>query len=252
MILNPLYSLYKSDFYRRGARSSWSNLLTYLLCLGILYACVSTVIWSGSRPAAGFYDLLDQAGRLPPIIVKDGSAESTLEGPVILESQHIPGFRIKFDLSRTSPVTLDEMKRDGLYGYCARDRGYWISAIDRISEFKHSEGELGISKLLKDRKIFLPAVVVYFLVLFLTWLIGVAPIQFLVCWSVGKFTSINLPANELIKLSIFSQTPIFILRILLQFIPADIPGFVWIGLLINISFGIFAIRSQQDASASAT
>jgi hypothetical protein len=249
-IFHPLVlSFFSKDLYRDVGKNWRGTGLLYLLLVLALF-WIPTVI----KGHLGFTRWVDNDAKgitqqIPPITITKGHASTNVPLPYLIkdpktgETLALIDTRDNSEAGNTSvPLVLTETKL--ITNKSATEtRIYDLSSVGDFSvDQTRVEGWLGTV-----RQWFFPAL--YPLGVLFSFIFR--GIQVLIYALIGllfaRMLSANLDYKTLMRLSAISITPVLVLNLLFEFVPVHIPGWLLLGIVIELGYLFFAVKVNAES-----
>src|SRR6185369_1156164 len=248
-IFHPLVlSFFSKDLYRDVGKNWRGTGLLYLFLVLALF-WIPTVI----KGHLGFTRWIDKDAKaltqqIPPITIINGHASTNVPLPYFIkdpktgESLALIDTRDNSEAGNTSvPLVLTETKL--ITNKSATEtRIYDLSSVGNFSvDQTRVEGWLGTA-----RQWFFPAL--YPLGVLFSFIFR--GIQVLIYALIGllfaRMLNANLDYQTLMRLAAISITPVLVLNLLLEFVPVHIPGWLLLGIIIELGYLFFAVKVNAE------
>lgn len=248
-IFHPLVLSFFSKSLYRDVGKNWrgTGLLYLLLILALLW--IPTII-KGHLGFARFADNDAKAitQQIPAITITNGHASTNVPEPYFIknpktgETLAIIDTRDNSEAGNTSvPLVLTETKLVTNKS-ATETRIYDLSSVGNFSvDQTRVEGWLGIA-----RHWFFPAL--YPLAILFSFIFRA--IQLLIYALIGllfaRMLNANLDYKTLMRLAAISITPVLVLNLLFEFLPVRIPGWLLLGIVIELGYLFFAVKVNSE------
>ncbi|MEK7746819.1 MAG: DUF1189 family protein [Elusimicrobiota bacterium] len=257
MWLDPARAVADFPFYRSLPQKSLGSTVGYLAYLGVLFSLVSVAALL-VRAAPIIEEAVAWASAaIPPMTLSGGRLSSPLQEPVRLQYPGQERLAFILDTARTTPPTAQEMDEKKVIAYFIRD-SVTVAGRDRLEVYDLSASKdapaLTIDgnfyRSLGDlfKKALGPVGFAFTWVLFMAWKHLAALMYALVALLLNALLSAGLEFPALYRVSVYAQTPVIVLQAAALFLPAPIPLFGLLSLLVGGLYLWQAIRQIQGAS----
>lgn len=262
MFLDPFYSVVHFPFYREVPRKSFGKALGYLLYLGLFFSIVSTIaLYVKLTPV--IHDASEwAAASIPTITIADGKASSPLTTPLLLRYPREPRVAFIIDTHRTTPVTAQEMRQQEAAAYLTQASLYVAAGRNKVEQYdltttRNAKPVMIDANFFREAastlpKIFYPIAWISAWLIFFVWKLIAALAYSIVALILNAIASADLAYENLLKLSLYAQTPVIALQAVALFMPQRIFGFWLIALLIVSVYLWQAIRQNQPEQSRET
>jgi len=248
-IFHPLVLSFFSKSLYRDVAKNWrgTGLLYLLLILALLW--IPTII-KGHLGFARFADNDAKAitQQIPAITITNGHASTNVPQPYFIkdpksgETLALIDTRDNSEAGNTSvPLVLTETKFVTNKS-ASETRIYDLSSVGNFSvDQTRVEGWLGIA-----RQWFFPEF--YPLAILFSFIFR--EIQLLIYALIGllfaRMLNANLDYQTLMRLAAISITPVLVLNLLFEFLPVRIPGWLLLGIVIELGYLFFAVKVNSE------
>lgn len=248
-IFHPLVLSFFSKSLYRDVAKNWrgTGLLYLLLILALVW--LPTII----RGHLSFVRFVDNDAKaitqqIPAIRIANGRASTNVPEPYFIknlktgETLAIIDTRDNSEAGNTSvPLVLTETKLV-TNNSASQTRIYDLSSVGNFSvDQARAEGWLGIA-----RQWFFPAL--YPLAILFSFIFRA--IQLLIYALIGlvfaRTLNANLDYKTLMRLAAIAITPVLVLNLLFEFLPVRIPGWLVLGIVIELGYLYFAVKVNSE------
>lgn len=254
MLLDPVHSTVHFPFYREVPRKSLGRSFAYVAYLGLLFSIAATIAFY-----LKFSPLLREtvdwaAAAIPTLTFADGKVSSA-SGLLILRHPRAPEMAFALDTARTTPLSIQEMAQMQVVGCLTQNALYVLSGRDKLeshdlSRIKSARPfvvDAGLYRKLGAAlpRVLYPAAGLITWAAFFLWKLVAALFYSLVALLINAATSGGQEYAALFKTAVYAQTPVVLLEAVMLYVPARIPGFFVIALLITSAYVWQALRQQR-------
>ena len=260
MLLAPLRAVADPSFCRDAARRSGGWLAGYLAYLALVFA-IASVCALRLRAGPLIRDTAQwAAAEMPRLVLSSGALSGPRPGPVELRHPRIKTLALVVHPGRSAAVAPEEMDEKGLVAYLTRDAVYVRSRPGRVDahRFPRYEREVALDADFYRAagaalpKLLYPAAFLAVWLVFLAWKLTAAWFYSLLAAAINAAVDGGLGYGELWKLALVAQTPVVFLQIAHLYLPAPIPYFGLIALLVVAAYLWQALREGHATVRSAT
>lgn len=260
MLLAPLRAVGDPPFYREVAGRDPRWLLGYLTYLGLLFSIAATASMA-MRVAPILQETVEwAAAAIPPITFSGGKVSVAAPGPVRVEHPRMPELAIAIDTNRTTTVTAQEMREQKLAVYLTQHALYLSPRPEKIEAYDLSKiAGAPQQPTVLDASFFrnvgsaLPKVLyplTFFLswTIFLVWKLFASLVYGVLALLINAAVGGGLEFPQLWRLALVGQTPVVLLQMAQMFLPAPIPLFSLIALIVISVYLWQGIRQNAPAA----
>ncbi len=263
MILDPINSITSIAFYRKVAAQSLGRTVGYLFYLATLFTLVTLLaVKVRIMPqVAGVFDWLGKS--VPVLTFAGGKLSSATPGPTILRHPAAQEVGVVIDTDRTEPVTPAMLEENKAIAYVTSNAFYIKRETGRIevqdfskaappkpvvvdADFWKTAGEM-------IPYFMYPAAVLFTFPLFLFWKVFATALYMIMALLINALAQAQLDAKPLLNITVYAQTFLVALEMILLLIPAPVPlalqtlaSFLITGTYIGL-----AVRSAASAAPTA-
>lgn len=263
MLTAPFRAVADLPFYKEVIRKSPGWLAGYLCLLGLAFA-IAAAVSLAIRVGPMIEETMEWAATsLPTITFAGGKVTSSAQGPVRV--QHPTAEQVAFiiDTDRTTAVTAQELQERKVVAYLAQNVIYVAPRPEKVeaydlgklmgapqqptvldSAFYRAVGEA-------LPKILYPLTFVMTWFFFVSWKSAASLVYAVLALVINGMVKGGLEFPQLWKLAVVAQTPVILLQMAQMFLPAPIPLFSLIALIVAGVYLWQGIRQNAVAEPAA-
>ncbi len=259
-ILDPVNAITSVAFYRRIAKQAFKRTLAYVAYLAVLFSLLGTAalkIRLGPALDQTFAWLEKSA---PTLTFADGKFSSAAAMPVVLRNPQYQDVAVAVDVTRTAPVSEKDMEDAGVTAYLTQSDFYLRRPNGTIEDRSFADTRTEKPVIIDAafyanaaalfNRILYPAALAGIFVVFLIWKLISSLFYSLVALALNNSLHSGRNYAELFNLSAYAQSLVIAIQMIFLFMPAHLPMFSLIALLITGAYLYLALKPTPAPKAA--